>query len=95
MEPQVCVASNKQVYAPLIHSIYTVSPMDYGALSTTLMFDTCETRKCTNIAIANDDIPEGTESFTITLERTPGLDDRITLDPVDGEIQISDRDGIC
>ncbi|CAI8015468.1 hypothetical protein GBAR_LOCUS9583, partial [Geodia barretti] len=72
-----------------------ISPMDYGALSTTLMFDTCETRKCTNIAIANDDIPEGTESFNVTLEGTPGLDDRITLDPVDGEIQISDRDGIC
>jgi hypothetical protein len=26
----------------------------------------------------------------ITLERTPGLDDRITLDPVDGEIEITD-----
>ena len=69
--------------------------MDYGALSTTLTFDTCETRKCTNIAIANDDILEGTESFNVTLEDTSGLDDRITLDPVDGEIQISDRDGIC
>ena len=67
--------------------------MDYGALSTILTFDTCETRVCAMISIMNDAIPEGTESFTVTLEGTPELDDRITLDPVDGEIQISDGDG--
>ena len=67
--------------------------MDYGALSTILTFDTCETRVCVTILIMDDDIPEGTESFNVTLEGTPGLDDRITLAPVDGEIQISDRDG--
>ena len=31
---------------------------------------------------------ELTESFFVTLERTPGLDSRITLDPVIGEIEI-------
>ena len=69
--------------------------MDYGDLSTILTFDTCDTRVCATILIMDDATPEGTESFTVTLEGTPGLDDRITLDPVDGEIQISDRDGIC
>ena len=39
-------------------------------------------------------ICELTESFFVTLERTPGLDSRITLDPVDGEIEISDDDGM-
>ena len=29
----------------------------------------------------------------VTLERTPGLDVRITLDPVDGDIEITDNDG--
>ena len=31
--------------------------------------------------------------FVITLERTPGLDSRITLDPVDGVFEILDLEG--
>ena len=38
-----------------------------------------------------DMIAEMTESFFVTLERTPGLDSRITLDPVDGLIEIVDN----
>ena len=39
-------------------------------------------------------IAELTESFFITLERTPGLDSRIIVNPVDGEIEITDNDGL-
>ena len=71
--------------------IFLVSLMD--SVYTILKFDTCDTRQCTEIPIA-DDLIVVTESFFVTLERTPGLDSRITLDPVDGEIEITDDDGV-
>ena len=64
--------------------------MDYGELSTILSFRTCGTRQCVNMSIVDDDVLENVESFDVTLERTPGLDVRITLDPVDGTISITD-----
>ena len=39
-------------------------------------------------------IVELSESFFFTLERTPGLDSRITLNPVHGEVVIYDNDGV-
>ena len=71
-----------------------VSPMDYDSLSEILGFGPCDTQQCTEITIVDDMIVELTESFFVTLERTPGLDSRITLDPVDGEIEITDDDGL-
>ena len=59
-------------------------------MSTDLMFKSCEKRQCTNITIMNDVLVESTESFFVTLERTPDLDTRITLDPEFGEIEITD-----
>ena len=64
-------------------------------MSTLLNFDACATSQCTEIMIVDDEIPENTESFNVRLGRTPGLDDRITLNPVDGVIQIDDVDGMC
>ena len=73
---------------------FTASSMDYGALmSTILLFGTCQTKQCALIRIEDDAIIEDVENFFVTLERTSGLNDRITLEPIDGEIQISDRDG--
>ena len=57
------------------------------------MFKSCDTKTCTLVTIVNDTVPENIESFNVILGRTPGLDDRITLDPVNGEIQIIDDDG--
>ena len=59
-------------------------------MSTLLIFDSCETRQCTNITIINDMLVENTESFSVTLVRTTELDTRITLDPDIGEIVIND-----
>ena len=74
---------------------FVVSSMDYGAhVFTLLMFDACQTKRCLEIAIMDDVIPENRESFSVTLERTPTLDSRITLHPASGEIQISENDGI-
>ena len=62
--------------------------MDYGALNEILMFEACETRKCVNVTITDDEFDELDEFFTYHLRRTIGLDPRITLDPVDGRIEI-------
>ena len=44
------------------------------------------------VAVENDEKIEETESFSATLERTPDLDDRILLSPVDATISIIDDD---
>ena len=62
-------------------------------MSTFLRFAACDTRRCVDVPIIKDadDEPGGepNEIFGITLERIPGLDDRITLDPVDGVVTIN------
>ena len=68
--------------------------MDYIGLSTILSFPACETKQCVDVTIVDDDVLENVESFHVTLERTPGLDMKITLDPVDGVVQITDDDGL-
>ena len=69
---------------------HTVTPMDYGDVSTIVRFAACETRHCVNITIVDDRRHERDEAFAITLERTPGLNDRITLDPANGVVTILD-----
>ena len=65
--------------------------MDYVEHSTTLRFSACETRQCVNVAIVDDLTDEPEEGFGITLERTPDLNSRIILNPVNGEILIQDN----
>ena len=72
---------------------FLVTPTDYGAVSTILMFAACETRQCVDVAIMDDKTLELTETFIVTLKWTPALENRITLNPVDGDIEILDNDG--
>ena len=74
---------------------FTVSIMDYGEVETILMFTTCETRACSNVAIVDDYVIELTERFSVMLNRTDGLDPRITLVLVMAEVEIIDHDGEC
>ena len=76
-----------------IHFLYitTESPMDF---STIVQFNECERRSCINITIVDDEVPENTEYFNLTLERN-GLHGRIQLDRVDGIVEITDNDGMC
>ena len=67
--------------------------MDNGALNEILMFESCETLKCVNVTITDDGVDELDEFFPYHLRRPTGLDPRITLDPVDGQIEIVDNDG--
>ena len=70
--------------------LFLESAVDYDNVS----FDTCDTQRCTEIPIMDNMIVELTESFFVILERTPGLDSRITFNPVEGKIEITDDDGV-
>ena len=68
--------------------------MDYGeVLDAPLVFPSCERRSCLDIPIVDDDVPENSELFNVSLERN-GLDSRITLDPVDGLVEITDNESM-
>ena len=60
-----------------------------------LNFDQCQFKSCTTVTIIDDLIDEPVESFNATLDRSPGLDVRITLSPVEAVIEIDDNDGIA
>ena len=68
--------------------------MDYDVLSTIVTFGACETRQCVSTTIVNDGVLENVESFLVNLERTPGLESRITLNPIRAEVQIIDNNGL-
>ena len=61
---------------------------DFVPVSTSLIFERCGNRSCTNIPIQSDEIMEETETFTIILES--GLDSRIQLVPFEGVVTIFD-----
>ena len=70
--------------------------MDYESLTNFILnFDRCQFKSCTTVTIIDDLIDEPVESFNATLDRSPGLDVRITLSPVEAVIEINDNDGIA
>ena len=69
------------------------SDEDYCAVSSILIFDSSQS-SCVFVSIVDDDVVEETESFTISMERTPGLDKNIHFEPVSGDIKIIDNDGM-
>ena len=69
-----------------------MSPMDYSSFSMTLIFATCETRRCVNVNIVDDLADEPDEVFDYIL-RPACQDSRITIRPDVGEIVITDNDG--
>ena len=73
---------------------YPATSKDYGAVSSFLRFNSCQNRSCVNVSITNDMVVENSESFSITLERTDDLDSSIILNPVVGEIEITDNDSV-
>ena len=47
-----------------------------------------------DIPIVDDEVLELVESFNLTLERPSGLDNRISLSPVDGIVEIIDNESM-
>ena len=79
----------------MILSFSAAYPMDYMGQNNILSFAACETKRCVNVAIVDDLLVEPIEFFHYALERTPNLDTRISLTPVDGRLEIVDNnDGI-
>ena len=62
-------------------------------MNTNLIFEANEAEVCVDICIENDSVAEQTESFVVSLERTPDLHRRIILHPTEGTIVINDDDG--
>ena len=73
--------------------IFTDHPTDYIEVSRMLSFAACETRQCVNVTILSDLMDEPVEEFDVTLERTTGLDSRISLRPVDARVVIHNDEG--
>ena len=73
-------------------SSFSDSSLDYGVVDTILTFAACETRSCVSVFIMDDILLEDDESFNVNLERTLGLNSRITLNPVNGTVEIIDDD---
>ena len=71
----------------------TLSVMDYSPVATRLRFNRCARRECVVVSIIDDINLENSETFHMTLVRTPGLAFNITLHPVNGVVEISDNDG--
>ena len=70
-----------------------VSVEDYVSVDTLLTFEANTVESCVDITIVDDKALEQVESFIVTLERPPDLHDRITLNPTQGKISITDDDG--
>ena len=66
---------------------------DYTAVDIVLPFRANTPELCVPISITNDDVVEQVESFYVTLERTPGLDDSVLLGPTQKMIPIVNDDG--
>ena len=77
-----------------IISFPAVSSRDYVAVEEGIIFAACEIQQCVAVTIVDDVVDEPDEVFHASLERTPGMDSRITLDPTEGKIEIRDNDGM-
>ena len=65
---------------------------DFTPESVTSTFGACENQTCADLSIEDDDVSEGEESFSISLEWTDHLDRRIVLSPAEGAVYIQDDD---
>ena len=68
--------------------------MDYENITEILLFASCQRISCINVTIEDDNVLELVELFNVTLETTTGLDERISLSPVNGVVEIIDNDGM-
>lgn len=59
-----------------------------------LKFGVGQHMSCSNVSIVKDDDIEPSETFTVSLLRSPDLDPRIVLNPDIATVEILDNDGI-
>ena len=68
---------------------------DFIPINETVTFSRNELRTCLEVTIIDDEVVELSKSFSISLERTENLDERITISPDRGTVTIEDDDGEC
>ena len=74
---------------------FPASGHDYESISTTVRAMPCQPVICTEVTIIDDETVELLEeTFTVRLERTAGLDYRISLEDTPATITITDDDGM-
>ena len=80
---------------PFLYSyISLVTPSDYRGLSYTILtFQECDSQQCISIPITDDEALEDAELFTVDLNATFGLENRVGLMGATTTVQISDTDG--
>ena len=91
-----CTIHSSFMTACLAFGIVTESPTDYQVPTTIFTFSSCLKRSCINVTIENNDNAEGTELFSVTLQRATNLDPRISLVPENqsATVQIDNDDGM-
>ena len=68
---------------------------DFIPINKTVTFSRNELRTCLEVTIIDDEVVELSKSFSISLERSENLDERITISPDRGTVTIEDDDGEC
>lgn len=66
---------------------------DYAVFRRIFRFSECDKSACLFVHIFDDDIVEVQESFDLTLERLPGVNSYLILEPNRTTITIEDIDG--
>ena len=71
-----------------------VSNVDFELTKSTLRFRACETSQCLNVTIINDNTLEGSETFTVNLQKSDSLSTKFTVNPSSEVVTIVDDDGM-
>ena len=67
--------------------------MNYQEFSKELAFSKCDIVQCREVIIIDDTTVEEEEAFDLTLERVPGVNSHVEIDPNRTTITILDNDG--
>lgn len=62
------------------------------SIGISLVFLACQKEKCASVIINDDERVEELESFYLTLERIPGVNGHVILEPNKTKITIEDND---
>ena len=66
---------------------------DYSLANSRVRVSRCEMRGCLLINIINDDKLEDLEYFTVSLERSFGVNNRFRIEQMERNVTIADHDG--
>ena len=89
--PVLCEHCQKQERSYII--LLAVSGEDHSHLRHIVPFDKCSREVCEYIILIDDRMIERDETFYVTLERTPDLNEHIRLHPTEKRVKILNDDG--